>query len=192
LTIGATPASIVNQALAQIAAQATVTGNNPTFDGSAAGNAAGELYTSCVNLLLRQQDYEFSRVQASMVQAGIAPNYPWQYIYLYPPDCLKIRQVIPEPWNQNDPQPVRWSVETVVISSTKTTAILSNAPPAQAVLVYTSSIVTESQFDPVFQETLVRLLASELVMALGGRPDFSDKKLMESGNLVTIGSGFDS
>lgn len=185
-----TAASIVNQALAQIGARDSITGTNPDFDGSPAGVAAGILYTPAINLLLRQEDYEFSRQQVPLISASISPNYPWSYAYLYPSDCVKIRSVVPVSWDKNNPQPIRLSVETAIISSVETKIILTDVP--SAILCYTSSNVTENEFDSIFQETLVRYLASELAMALAGRPDFSEHKLMESGNLVQIGAGRDS
>lgn len=189
MTTGATAATIVNQALQLIAAQATVTGVNPTFDGSAAGNAAGILYQPAVDLLLRQTDYEFSRVDVALTLTAVVP-YPWPYAYLYPTDCLKIRQVKPATWDLNDPPPVRWTEMEANISGNPTRIIGCNI--AGAVLTYTTYAVTEAEFDSIFQETLVRLLASELVMAIGGRPDFSGKLLEQSGGLVSQGPGRDS
>jgi hypothetical protein len=190
MTTGSTATSIVNQALQQIAAQASVTGVNPTFDGSAAGNAAGILYTPTVNLLLRQTDYEFSRNDVALALSGVTAPYPWTYGYLYPADCLKIRMVKPASWNQNDPQPVRWTELEQSVSGTITRVI--GCSVANAVLTYTTSNVSESEWDSIFQETFVRTLASELAMALGGRPDFSEKMLGIAGGLVGIGSGKDS
>lgn len=185
MTVGSTPASMVNRALQEIAAQATVTGVPPVFDNSAAGLAAGILYPGAITLLLRQQDYEFARRDVNLtLQAD--HGYPWAYAYTYPADCLKVRQVAPATWDQNDPQAVRW--EVMELDGGK--IIACNVPTA--VLTYTTSGVTEAQFDSVFEETLVRYLASELVMSLGGRPDFSEKMLEHSGMLVGLGAGKDS
>ena len=189
MTTGATAATIVNQALQQIAAQATVSGVNPAFDGSAAGNAAGILYQPAVQLLLRQTDYEFSRMDAALALSPVIP-YPWSYAYLYPSDCLKIRSVKPATWDLNDPPPVRWTEMEASVGGIPTRIIGCNI--IGAVLTYTTANVSEGEFDSIFQETLVRLLASELVMALSGRPDFSGKLLEQSGGLVGQGPGRDS
>jgi len=195
MTTGATSASIVNQALQEIAAQATVSGTNPNFDGTTAGNAAGILYTPLLNELLRQEDPEFARKTALaggavLTSTGTTPAQPWSYEYEYPSDCLRVRQVVPGSWDQNNPQPVRWSVGTDTISDVQTKVIFCNAPTA--LLTYTTSNITEAEFDSMFQEAFVRLLASALVMALGGRPDFSKEKLMEAGALANAGVGRDS
>jgi hypothetical protein len=185
-----TAASVVNQALQEIAGQATVTGTNPAFDGSPAGNAASILYTPCVNLLLREQDWEFARTTAPLVTSGIAPTYPWTFGYLYPADCMRIRSVVPATWDANDPQPVRWSEGEQTIGGVATRVIFCDV--ATASLTYSTNTVTESEWDAMFQEAMVRLLASELAMAIGGRPDFSKVKLQEAGQIMAAGAGRDS
>lgn len=190
MTAGATPASVVNQSLAQIAAQYTVSGTLPDFDGSAAGLAAGILYAPTVALLLRQSEYEFSRADVALTVTGLAAPYPWSNAYLYPSDCIKIRQVRPVTWDQNDPHPTRWTEMEQTIANVQTRIIACDV--AGAVLTYTTSNVTESEWDSIFQETFVRTLGSELAVALGGRPDFGEKMLGVAGGLVGIGAGKDS
>lgn len=190
MTAGATQASVVNQALAQIAAQYTVTGTLPNFDGSAAGLAAGLLYQPTVALLLRQSDSEFSRADVALTVTGLAAPYPWTNAYLYPSDCIRIRQVRPATWNQNDPHPTRWTEMEQNISGTQARIIACDV--AGAVLTYTTSNVSEAEWDSIFQETFVRTLGSELAVALGGRPDFGEKMLGVAGGLVGIGAGKDS
>jgi hypothetical protein len=186
-----TAADIVNRALQEIAAQATVTGTNPTFDGSAAGNAAGILYDGVVQTILRSQDWEFARREAVTLatDGNVAPP-PWAAEYVYPADCMRLLQVMPATLVPNDPQPVVWSVAEVTVSGQPAKAILTNQANARA--TYMSSAPTENQWDSIFTEAVVRMLASELAMALGGRPDFSEKMLQISGGLVQSGGGRDS
>jgi hypothetical protein len=184
---GSTPASLVNRALQEIAAQATVTGAPPIFDGSAAGLAAGILYPPAVTFLLRQQEYEFAKTEVALVPvAPVLALFPWNFTYVYPVDCAKIRQIRPINWDLNDPVPHRW--EELLVGGVR--CIACNVPTA--VLTYSTVNVKEAQFDPVFEETLVRYLASGLIMALGGRPDFSEKLLGQAGGLVQQGAGLDS
>lgn len=183
-----TPADIVNRALAQIAARYTVTGSLPTFDGSAAGLAAGILYTPAWKMLLREQDAEFSRLTVTLTVTTTI--YPWSNAYLYPSDCLKIRSVVPTVWDQNDPAAVRWSEQDAVIATVPTRIILTNI--AAAKLVYTTSNVTEDMWDFSFQEAMVRLLGSELAMALAGRPDLSRVMLGQAGSVLQSGEAKDS
>ena len=192
MTTGSTSASVVNEALVLIAARATVTGTNPTFDGSAAGNAAGLIYTPLVNLLLRKQDWEFAR-RTGFAPAGVGgygsdPALPYEWIY--PTDCLRIRQVYPTSYNANDPQAVRWNVADDIIGGTPTKVLFTSIP--SVLLAYTTSNVGENQWDAGFQETFVRLLGSGLAMGLGGRPDFSEKFLEQANALATQMFGLDS
>jgi hypothetical protein len=186
-----TSTTIVNRALQEISAQATVTGTNPAFDGSAAGNAASILYTPSVQTLLRQTDYEFSRAVETLTPASIAPPLNWGYAFNYPGDCIKIRQILPGTLStNNDPQPITWDVITTFVSGSQARVICTNIPAST--IVYTTNSVSESEWDSLFEETVVRYLASEFVMALGGRPDFSEKMLGVAGALSQGGAGKDS
>lgn len=185
-----TSADIVNRALAEIGQQQTVTGTLPTFDGSSTGIAAGQLYQAAVNMLLRNEDYEFSKAYVVLTQTAATPVPPWAYQFFYPSDCLRVRQVCPRTWDALDPQAVTWDVQTVVILSVPTRVILSNE--GNAGLFYTTSNVTENEWDPMFAEAAVRYIASEMVIAIGGRPDLSEKKLAESGQIMVSGQAKDS
>lgn len=105
-----TALAVINRALTEIAARQPITGTFPTFDNSAAGVAAGQLYQPAVETLLRQQDWEFARgVEPLIIVAG-TPPLGWAYQYAYPPDCLRVRQIVPAVFDPNDPQPVTWDV----------------------------------------------------------------------------------
>lgn len=185
-----TAADIVNQALQDIGAQATVSGNNPAFDGSAMGNYAGILYTPAMLFLLRQQDWEFAFNQEPLVLTGSAAPTPWSFEYVFPDDCVKVRSIYPPAWDANDPQAVRWSFKAGIVSGVEKRLILCNVQ--NAALAYTTSTVTENMFTNDFREAFVRLLASELAMAAAGRPDFATKLLEWSGGIASEGPGRDS
>ena len=187
-----TSLDIANRALIEIGQQQTlVSGSPPTFDGSSSGITVGSLYAPAVQLLLRNQDWEFSRKTAALVLSGNpSPLYNFQYEYLYPSDCLKVRQVLPATWDAFDPQPSRWIVMDDVILGVQTRVILSTI--ANAEITYTTSLVTEDDWDAMFAETVVRYIASEAVMPIGGRPDFSREKLAEAGQIMTSGDAKDS
>ena len=189
---GVTQLSLVNRALAEIArgnplASGSVSTN---FDGSANGIAAATLYVGAVETLLRQEDWEFSRKVAALTLSGNAAPLGWAYEFLYPTDCMKIRQVVPATWPLNDPQSTRWDVGTSVVSAVQTTVIWTNA--ANAVLTYSSSAVVEAGWDSMFAETFVRFLGSMLAMPVAGRPDFSKELLGTAGRLGAAGENKDS
>jgi hypothetical protein len=176
--------AIVNAALEMINGQVQISGTNPTFDGTVAGNAAGVLYTPTVQLLLRELDPDFARRIAPLTtQAGetLLLYSSFTQEFAYPSDCLRLRQVAPlrGSYDVNDPQPIRAQVAFDPLNAGgPTKVILCNL--AQANAAYTTANVTETQFDAGFVETLTRRLASPLAMALAGRPDFARELLEES------------
>lgn len=186
---GTTSTSICNRAIAQAVGQYTLTGFPPDFDNSTAANACNLLYAPCWQMLLRDQDTEFSRLTAALT-AGGTPSNQWSNAYLYPLDCLKIRTVQPATWISYDPQPVRWSEQNQIIATVATRVILCNVQNAK--LVYTTSNITEAVWDFSFQEAVVRLLASELSLAIAGRPDLSRVLLGQAGNILQSGEAKDS
>jgi hypothetical protein len=185
------PVDIVNRSLVEIAGQATVSGTLPTFDGSPAGIAAGTVYASAVAELLRNQDWEFARLDTILNLYPNSAPYGWACAYEYPADCLRVRQIKPLTWDMNDPQPVRWSVSEADVAGVGITkCILTNT--VDAVMTYTTSDVTEDQWDSMFTETMVRYLGSILAMGIGGRPDFSQKMMQSAGGLMDAGRDRDS
>lgn len=171
-----TSADIVNQALEFINSQARITA---LTDNSVEAIAAQVLYVPTVNLVLRQSDPEFAKRTAILVAVSDAVPSPWPFGYVYPADCVRLRQLMPSPSyiaaNTNDPLAVNW---TVAADNTTITnkVIYGNVGGAQA--VYTSNAVTENQWDSMFTRAVVEALASPLAMAIAGRPDFA-KALME-------------
>jgi hypothetical protein len=168
----------VNSALEDIGSQAQITSLG---DGSSAALAASVIYTPTVQLLMRELDPDFAMFTAPLtLSAAVTPVPPWAYEFLYPADCVRLRQVRPAPadYAAFDPQPIRAQVAFDVISAVNTKVILTNQQNAQA--VYTSSNAPEALWDAVFFDAFVRRLASPLAMALAGRPDFAEKILEQA------------
>lgn len=180
---------VVNSALEQIASQAQITS---LTDNSPAANAAQVVYGPTVNLLLRELDPDFARFTAALVASGAAtPVPPWAYEYLYPSDALRLRQVRPAvgSYDPSDPQPVRANVAFDLIATVPTKVILTNQVSALA--VYTTSQVTEAQWDSVFTDAVIRRLANPLAMALSGRPDFAKEILQQSAQMAQTAEAVD-
>lgn len=178
----ATNIDICNQALELIGDQATVAAFN---DGTPQGNAAGVLFQPAVELVMRQVDPSFARRTAALaLSAAVTLVIPWAYEYLYPADCLRLRQVrspaSPTSGFQDpsDPQPIRSALGVDVIATVTTKVILTNQQ--NAVAVYTSSIPTVAEWDSAFTQAVVRRLANPFAMALAGRPDFARELLAEA------------
>jgi hypothetical protein len=172
-----TSIDIANRALEMIASQQLITTfADPTNPASV---AASVLYTPVVQMLLRQMDPDFARRTNVLLLAQPTPNQvptlAWAFEYVYPADCLRLRQVVPVTWSVFDPQPVRANVGVDIISGSPAKVILTNQ--ANALATYTTSLVTENQWDSLFSEAVVRQLANPFSMALSGRPDFAKELL---------------
>ncbi len=165
------PADIINGALELIGAQTTIAALD---DGTPAGNAAGVIYQPTVRMLLRQLDPDFAQrgPEPLMLLIGGSPGY-WTFEYAYPGDCLRLRQVSPAPgmFDPLDSKPILWDTGFDQVLGVGTRVVYSNL--ATALATYTTSLVTEDQWDDSFAEAMRRQLANPLAMALAGRPDFA-------------------
>ncbi len=182
---------IINRALTEIAARQPIV----NLTDSAAGVAAAQLYQPAVETLLRQEDFEFSRTDQFLVDTGRTAPFGYLYTYLYPADCLRIRQIHMETWDHNDPQPVTWTVGKA-FDVPNTPVIWCNLPPHTtgngAAITYTTNAVTEDEWDSIFTEMVVRYLGSMLILPVGGRPDFARELLGQAGGLGGAGRDRDS
>lgn len=178
---------IVNQALQYIGDNApVVTGTAPNFDTSPAGKAAALLYTPCVQAVGRQFGWDFARNNATLVAtANIAP-YPWGHEYRYPGNGVQVWQLIPnDPTaDPNNPLPVNWVVANAIVAGTQTKVIHCDLVAPLAVY---NNMPNESTWDPLFREAVVRLLASEMGMALAGRPDTAAAMLDSGARFEGVG-----
>ena len=171
---------IANQAILILGDdQPFVQGNAPTFDQSAAGKALQKLYAPCVATVQRQFGWDASRNAIALALTGNTPPMPgWQYEFAYPGNGIEVWQLMPPVLTDpNNPLPVNWDVGNNQVAGTQTKVIWTNLQNAQA--VYNNN-PTEAVWDALFRETVVRLLASELAIALAGKPDTS-QLLLDSG-----------
>ena len=175
---------ICNRAVAEIAELPSITPvtgiSPPAGDSLAAANACSILYQPTFLALLRQYEWDFARRTQGLISAPTPGEElaGWQYEYLYPSDCIQLRQVVP-PWGSiptNDPQPVRHAVS---FNGLTAKVVLTNV--ANAVAVYTAEVDDPTLWDADFTEAMVRALASALALTLAGRPDFAREKLGEAG-----------
>jgi hypothetical protein len=175
-------ASVVNAALEQVAAQTQITSLS---DGSPAALAASVIYIPTVQLMLRELDPNFARYTLALtLSTAPTPVVPWSYEYLYPADCVRLRNVRPPGSgtgslaDPNNPSPIRSNVAFDLIASVATKVILTNQ--VNALAVYTTSLVVEADWDAAFSDAVVRRLANPRARALSGRPDFAKELLEES------------
>lgn len=186
MTIGTTQLSVINRALTEISRGNPVTASMDEADYV----YATTLYSGAVQTLLRTQDWEFARTEGALTAATGTPPLAYPYHYLYPNDCLRIRQILPDTWDPNDPQATRWDVGTAILSGIPTRLIATTVSPAR--IIYTTVNVVEAEWDSVFTESLVRYLGSQLALPVAGRPDFSREQLGVAGRLAGAGMDRDS
>jgi hypothetical protein len=177
-----TPADVVNQAIEYSGNQASVTYTSGVWgpQGSVA-NAAAVLYVPTWQMVARQLDPDFARRTLALTPelAGTLPP-GWAFEYLYPADCLRLRCLAPQPgsYDPYDPQLILGNVALDVIASTPTKVIFTNQTSALG--VYTSSDITEDDWDAMFLMAVVRQLANPFSMALEGRPDYARELLSQA------------
>lgn len=165
-------AAVVNEAIMLIGdKQPLVTGTAPTFDSSPAGVAAAQLYFPTVQAVGRRFGWDFSRNIATLALTGNAAPFPWSYEYGYPTNGIEVRQLSPSSLaDPNNPLPILWEIGNTLVGAipVPTKVIWSNLANALARI---SNTPVENLWDPLFRDSVVRLLASALAMAVGGRPD---------------------
>ena len=179
---------VVNEALALVGFDgAPVTGNAPSFDSSTSGKIASRIYVPAVQAVARQFEWDFSRQIASLSLSGNAAPFPWSYEYLYPALAVQLWQVTPPSLTDaNDPKPVNFVVGNAQVASVSTKVIWSNLASAVAVFANQPG---PNVWDPAFREAVVRLLASEMAVAIAGKPDTARDLFEQSGSFAGIGAG---
>jgi hypothetical protein len=184
-------ADVVNEALQLIGDDGQpVTGIAPSFDSSAAGKAAAKVYTSTVTAVARQFSWDFARQNVLLQLSGNSPPYLWAYEYVYPASCIQLWQVSPAALSDpNNPQPVGWAIGNSLINGVQTKVIWTNQQNARAVF---NSNPPELTWDPLFRQTVVRMLAAKLATALSGKPDTSQSMFDTAGAFQSIGEARDS
>lgn len=183
--VAITSNSVANQALLYMGGNLPqVQGQAPTFDNSAAGLALQELYVPCVQTVLKQHGFDFTRNVFTLVLTGNVAPMGFSFEYVYPPAAIEIWQMQPATLaDPNNPLPQNWMIGNVLVSGVQTKVIWSNLAAAEAVL---NNAPSEATWDVEVREAVARLLASELASALFARPDTSEGLLNSGGAFETI------
>jgi hypothetical protein len=177
---------VANQAIALIGNnQPAVTGQAPNFDNSTAGKALANLYGPVVATVGRQFAWDMARKTIGLTLSGNPAPFPWSFEYLYPPNGIEVWQVHPDAVaDVNNPLPINWNVGNSVVSGQQQRVVWTNV--ASAFSTYNNN-PNENTWDSLFRETVVRLLASELAMAIAGKPDAMESYLQSGGSFENIG-----
>ncbi len=186
-----TSQEVANQALLELGGnQPPVTGNAPTFDDSTCGKALRYLYTPCVQFVGRQFGWDFARSIVALTLSGNVAPFPYSLEYIYPVGGVQVWQLIPPTLaDPNNPAPVNWTVGNALVAAVQTKVIWSDLVGARAAY---NNAPNENTWDPGFREAVVRLLASELALAIAGKPDASQVLLQSAGAIEKTAEGRDS
>lgn len=181
---------VANQAIQIIGDnQPAVTGLAPTFDSSPAGVALAKLYAPCVATVARQWEWDFARKTSALALSGGTAPFPWNLEYLYPTNGIEVWQLLdPALADLNNPLPVNFVVGNALVSAVQKKVIWTNL--VNALAVYNNN-PTEDTWDALFREAVVRLLASELAMALEGKPDTAQAYLESAQGFAGTAAGRD-
>lgn len=176
---------VANQAIALMGNnQPFVTGNAPAFDNSASGKALQKLYAPCIQTVGRQWQWDMARNTIALTLSGNVAPVPWSLEYSYPTNGIQVWQLMPASLaDVNNPLPVNWVVANAVVAGQQQRVIHTDLAIARA--VYNNN-PNENTWDSGFREAVVRLLASELSMALAGKPDMVESMLQSGAAFENI------
>ena len=185
MSAASSPVSLCNRAFQDGGCRTLVSDMN---EATPAGINARLFYNPCRQQLLRAAQWGFARKTFPLQQTGdiwhATSIYPWPFKYAYPPDCLKMRYVLPQalpvPSASSVPQvgaPVvfpyfgpsrtnRFLVSTDDSSGVDQKVLLTNLCNAQG--VYTKDVTNVAIFDALFEEALVQMLEYHFVVPLSG------------------------
>jgi hypothetical protein len=189
---------IVNAALDEIKARATVTSINPS-DGSLAANVAARQYQMRIDALSRAARWNCLRMQQSLVVLKAAagtpenisgsnptPPSPWQYEYAVPtnPYFLAARTIVPLLPNTALTPPLTtgggmilppyvngWNVDFRIASDIDGSGNQTRVlltNMPQAQLVYTARVIDPNMWDSLFTIAAINILADAFCLPVSG------------------------
>jgi hypothetical protein len=175
-----TPEGFINAALGRIGYKRRI---GSVWEGSEAAKHALDIYGQTRDALLRVKDWDFAQKNVALTVAGITPPSPWSLAYLYPSDCIRIRDLFGPAYlaDTNDPLPNPYQRAVVLIAAALTDVILTNVAGAQ--LVYTGRITNPSLWEPGFGEALIEGLGRRLAPVLA---TLDAEKAQEQAEVATI------
>lgn len=164
-------AGVANLALAKIGYRLRV---GSLYDGTLAAKKLLDVYGQTRDALLRAGDWNFAQKTAALT-AGGTPTYPWTNSWLYPVDCLRVRNVY-DPSATVDifnPLPTLWQIADDPVGK----VIFTRASTATA--VYNAQVTNPALWEPMFLDALATALGRNLRALVEERPDANFAKLAD-------------
>jgi hypothetical protein len=183
-TVITSPADVVNLALSRIGIKDRI-GN--IYEGSAAAKAALDVYAQTRDAVLRESNFGFSeKIDAAVLSGNVAPS-PWSFEYVYPSDCLKLRDLFDADYlaDKNNPIPLRW-----VIGGPDTGKVIW-ANVVGVTLVYTRQVTDPTKWEPLFVEAFAAALGRRMAPVLASmevaKAEAEDEKVSDAIATGTVG-----
>jgi len=162
------PIQVVNYALARIGYKIRV-GN--LWDGSEAAKRALDVYAETRDAMLRVGDWGFAQKTAVAVASSVSPPYPWASAWVYPDDCLRVRNVY-DPTiatvDVNNPAPSIW---TIAYDDTWPNGRAIWTRTTSATIVYQARVTDPSHWEPLFLDSFSLALGNNLRAVLIAKDD---------------------
>jgi|LauGreDrversion4_2_1035121.scaffolds.fasta_scaffold00190_7 hypothetical protein len=158
--------SICNMALARVGVSSFI---SSLTEPSNEARVCALFYEQMRDYALRDYPWNFANTRVALSEAGDAPTN-WEYMYVYPSDCLKARAIVP-PGLRAPRSDQRIPFETGYYNGQR--VIYSNLD--QAELIYTKRIEDPTIFDPMFASALSYLIAAEIAMPLAVQPKVAEQ-----------------
>lgn len=170
-----TPADLANNALTRLGYRLRV---GTLVDGSNQSQVILQVYGQTRDEMLRNFDYDFARRTISLVllksapPGGYFPPDTWNpatmppagflFEYVYPSDCVKIRNLVPQPSfvvNMN-PEPIDWTEFNDNGYTPPKRTIVTNVE--SAIATYSGRVTDPTNWDVAFSEAFAAALARRI------------------------------
>lgn len=167
-----TKVSICNMALTHISAKALI--SNLDTDTSVEAKTCRVFYDECLRFVLSDVDWGFARKRSTLALLGEDAPDDWDYVYGYPNDCLKAREIFDGSRRKNR---LRIPFEISLNEDGTLKTILTDQASAQ--LRYTRNITDPNLFTPSFAMMMSYYMAYLIAYPLTKKASVTDKQLKD-------------
>ena len=167
-------AAVCNLALAKAGYRLRI---GSVYDGTLAAKKLLDIYGITRDALLRAGDWNFAQRIAPLVNSPRAvPPSPWTNAYVYPDDCLRVRNVYDPSatTDVNNPLPTLWQVADDATIGARVIWTRANT----ATCVYNAQVTNPAQWDPMFTDAFGTALMRNL-RSLAEKDDVNYAKLTD-------------
>jgi len=164
--------AIVNKALLSI----NVAAISSMTESTEKAENASRIYDSVLDEVLREHSWGFATVIETLaaLSGEVASGGGWDYLYAYPPNCVRIRRLYSETASTH---PTGSEYREMLSPTTMTRALAANISPAY--VEYTYRVSDPNNYDSKFIEAFSLKLAAYLAPTLCGNPSLGNDRLQQ-------------